>query len=249
MRIVALLGLLLAHAAAHATLTVLAAASLKEALDEAAAAWRAGGGEPTAISYAASSALARQVEHGAPADVFISADRDWMDYLEQRALLRPGTRVDWLRNTLVLVAPAAAAAAAPLPLAPGFPLAARLGGGRLAVGDPDHVPAGKYAKAALQWLGAWAQVEARLARADNVRGALNFVARGEAALGIVYRTDAAAEPRVRIVGTFPAAAHAPIVYPAAVLAAAARPEAARFLAFLRSPRALAILERHGFTAY
>lgn len=228
--------------AAHAAdrLVVFAAASLKNALDEIAALQAA---KPV-VSYGASSALARQIENGAPADLFISADLEWMDYLEREALLAPGTRRNLLGNRLVLVAPRAQ----PLQLepAPGFPLAKALGDGRLALAEPASVPAGKYAKAALEKLGVWPQVARRIAATENVRAALALVARGEAPLGIVYRSDAAAEPAVVVAGVFPADSHPPIVYPIAAVKGA-KPEAQAFLAFLAGAKARAIFERHGFT--
>ncbi|MEI7443499.1 MAG: molybdate ABC transporter substrate-binding protein [Burkholderiales bacterium] len=225
---------------------VFAAASLKEALDAAADAWAKRSGRRPVISYAASSALARQIEQGAPADVFVSADEDWMDWAEKRSLLRPGTRVRLLSNRLVLVAPAAGPMPA-LKLAPGVALAAALGSdGRLAVGDVATVPAGRYAKAALASLGVWPTVSGRLAQTENVRAALTLVARGEAPLGIVYATDARAEPRVRVVDTFAEASHPPIVYPVAVLAGARSSQAQPFVDFLRSPEGRAVFAAHGF---
>ncbi len=238
LRVFALL-LLLAALPAHAErLTVFAAASLKEALDEIISIYP---GKAIA-SYGASSMLARQIERGAPADVFISADRDWMDYLDRKSLLIPGTRRDLLRNHLVLISPASS----PVKLqpAPGFPIARALGNGRLALAEPGSVPAGRYAKAALEKLGVWPQVANRVAGAENVRAALALVARGEAPLGIVYRTDALAEPRVAIAGTFPDDAHPPIVYPAAAIAG--RTSGPAFLSFLSSPEAKRIFEKHGF---
>ena len=201
---------------------VFAAASLKTALDAIAAGWRSGDGGQATISYAASSTLAKQIENGAPADLFISADEDWMDYLEQRRLIDPKTRADLLGNSLVLIAPADRAEQ--VTIGPGFPLAAMLGDGRLAIADPVAVPAGRYAKAALTTLGVWRQLAGRVAAAENVRAALLLVARGEAPFGIVYRTDAAAEPAVRIAAAFPPESHPPIVYPMA-LTAVARPTA------------------------
>jgi molybdate transport system substrate-binding protein len=231
---------------AHAqTVTVFAAASLKDALDEIESSKVKRGGSKAVIAYAASSALAKQVESGAPADVFISADLDWMDYLEKRKLIRPASRINLLRNELVLIAPARSTIA--LSVAPNFPLAAHLGNGRLAMGDPDHVPAGKYAKAGLEALGVWPSVSGRLARAENVRAALVFVSRGEAPLGIVYRTDAAADKKVRMVSAFPASSHPPIVYPAAVPTTSRHVAAAeQYLALLKSAEALAIFRKHGF---
>ena len=242
----ALLAVALVVAAACAQaddrLLVFAAASLKNALDEAAASY----GKKVVASYGASSTLARQIENGAPADVFISADLEWMDYLEKKRLLAPGTRRDLLGNRLVLVSPVIN----PLRLEPsaGFPLAKALGSGRLAIADPQSVPAGKYARAALQKLGVWNEVAARLAPADNVRGALAFVARGEAPLGIVYATDAREEPRVVVAGVFPEDSHPPIVYPAALLRGA-RPGARELLDFLASPAARAIFGKHGFALH
>lgn len=242
-RVLCLLGLAFAACAAAAQQPlVFAAASLKNALDEVAALSRS---KPT-LSYGASSALAKQIESGAPAQVFISADLDWMDYLEQRRLVRPGTRRNLLGNKLVLIAPAASPVKAQI--APGFPLAQLLGNGRLATADPAHVPAGKYTKAALEKLGVWNTVSSRLAATESVRAALALVARGEAPLGTVYSTDAAAEPKVRVVARFPDGLHAPIVYPAALTSSA--PEtgaAAEFLALLASPAARSVFEKHGFT--
>jgi molybdate transport system substrate-binding protein len=236
----------LAAAAARAdTVTVFAAASLKESLDEAARAFEAREPHRVRISYAASSALARQIEAGAPAQLFISADSDWMDFVEARGRIERGTRMTLLGNSLVLIAPAASAAS--LRIEPRFALAAALQGGRLAIADPVTVPAGKYARASLERLGAWKDVQGRLAPAENVRAALAFVARGEAPLGIVYRTDALADPEVRIVDEFPPATHPPIVYPMALVAPSTA--AARELrAFLASPAARGIWMRHGFKA-
>lgn len=235
MRWLALFCLLISmNASGQDRLLVFAAASLKNALDEANAAY----GAPVVASYAASSALARQIERGAPAQVFFSADTDWMDYLERKNLLQPGSRRDVLRNRLVWVVPASAAMPADPPSALGA-------SGRLALADPQHVPAGKYAKAALVNLGLWSHLHKRVAAAENVRAALALVARGEAPLGIVYETDAQAEPKVRIAGRIDAGLHAPIVYPAAALRGAT-PAATRYLDFLGSPRAAAIFEKHGF---
>jgi molybdate transport system substrate-binding protein len=231
-----LLALALAAGAAHAQQPVLvfAAASLRNALDEVNAATAS----RVTVSYAASSALARQIEAGAPAQVFISADIEWMDYLEKRALLQPGTRRDLLGNRLVWIVPAAAAT-------PARPLEA-LGTGRLALADPQHVPAGKYAKAALEKLGSWAAVSGRIAAAENVRAALALVARGEAPLGVVYETDAKAEPKVRIAGRIDGDLHPPIVYPAALLRGAT-PAAAEYARFLAGPQARTIFKKHGFS--
>jgi molybdate transport system substrate-binding protein len=222
---------------------VFAAASLKNALDEIGAAYTARTGRAVVGSYAASSALARQIEQGAPADLFVSADVDWMDYLAERGLIQPATRVDLLGNGLVLIAPRGSDVR--VRLGPGLDLTGPLGDGRLAIGDPLAVPAGKYAKAALERLGAWPALADRLAPVENVRAALAMVAQGEAPLGIVYTTDAAVEPRVEIVATFPAATHPPIVYPLA-LTPTASADAAAFAAYLRSTAARALFEKHGF---
>jgi molybdate transport system substrate-binding protein len=228
-----------------APLTVFAAASLKESLDEAATAYERGGGAAVRVSYAASSALARQIEQGAPADVFVSADLDWMDALQKQKLVDPASRRNLLGNTLVLVAPKDSKVR--VSLKPGVDLAALLGAdGRLALALTDSVPAGKYAKQSLVKLGAWEGVKSRTAEAENVRAALLLVARGEAPLGIVYGSDALAEPTVRVVGTFPADAHAPIVYPIARVAASAHPQAKTFVQWLQTPAARAIFARHGF---
>ena len=224
-------------------LVVFAAASLGDALTQVNAAFTAETGIQVKASSAASSVLAKQIEAGAPAEVFLSADREWMDYLEQRALLQPGSRYDLLGNALVLIAPRESTVR--LKIAPGFNLADALGQGRLAVGDPDSVPAGRYARSALMKLGVWSQVSGRVIGAENVRAALEYVARGEAPFGIVYRTDAQAEARVRVVDIFPADSHPPIVYPVA-LTRPASPLAARYAAFLRGDTARAIFVRQGF---
>jgi molybdate transport system substrate-binding protein len=223
---------------------VFAAASLKEALDDVAGSFAAGRAGRVDVSYGASSALARQIERGAPADIFISADTDWIDHVEQQGLAAPGARRNLLSNELVLVAPAASQAR--LKLAPGVDLAAALGKGRLAMADPESVPAGKYGKAALTSLGGWKQVETRVAATENVRAALALVARGEAPLGIVYRTDAIAEKNVRIVDTFPVDSHPPIVYPMVLLKRSSSPVARAFAGYLFTPDARAVFERHGF---
>lgn len=223
---------------------VLAAASLQEAMIAAADRWAAKGHARPVLSFAGSPALARQVEAGAPADLFVSADEEWMDRLAARRLLRPGTRAAFLANRLVLVAPASSRLA--LPVQPGFPLARALGAGRLAIADPASVPAGRYGRQALERLGAWPSVEGRLARAENVRAALALVARGAAPLGVVYATDARAERAVRVVGTFPAASHAPISYPIAVPASSRHPDAERFRRFLLSAEGKAVFRRFGF---
>lgn len=246
-----LAGLLLAclATAGHAAervVTVFAAASLTEVLEEIGKAYSAETSVPVRFSFAASSALARQVEAGAPAEVFASADQEWMDYLASRNLIQPATRVDIVTNSMVLVAPADSKVQ--LKIAPGFPIAKALGGsGRLATGNPDSVPVGKYARAALTQLGVWDSIAARVIPADNVRSALNFVALGEAPLGIVYATDARGNARVRVVDTFPAGTHPPITYPAAVTARGGA-DAADFVQFMRGARARAIFNRFGFGA-
>ena len=229
--------------AADRPVTVFAAASLKNALDEVGVAYVAKTRGAARFSYAGSPAIARQIEQGAPADIFISADSDWMDYLVGKRLIITGSRRDLLTNRLALIAPAEARTN--LKIGKGMPLAKALGAGRLAVAGPD-VPAGRYARASLVKLGVWDSVSGRLAQAENVRAALQFVARGEAPLGVVYDTDAKAEPRVKIVGLFPDASHPRIVYPAALVAGGRNPRAAAFLNFLSGPEARAVFSRHGF---
>jgi molybdate transport system substrate-binding protein len=241
--IVALGILALARIAAADTVTVFAAASLKDALDDNVKAYQPKAKDRVVVSYAASSALAKQIEAGAPADLFISADLDWMDYLEQRRLIKTDTRRNLLRNRLVLIAPADSKVS--VNIAPGFPLAAILGSSRLAMANPDAVPAGKYGKASLEALGVWKDVQSKVAAAENVRAALVLVSRGEAPLGIVYKTDAAADSKVRIVGLFPENTHPPIVYPVAITATG-NPYAEAFLNWLTRPEARAIFEKHGF---
>jgi molybdate transport system substrate-binding protein len=227
-----------------ADVTVFAAASLKEALDAQARQFAAATGNRVVISYGASSALAKQIEAGAPADMFISADLDWMDYLGERKLLRPDTRVNLLRNALVLIAPASSTSK--LTIVSNFGLAAALGTEKLAMANPDSVPAGKYGKRALMSLGVWNSVERQVARADNVRAALALVSRGEAPYGIVYRTDALADKGVRIVDRFPDATHPAIVYPAALVATSQSTAARQLLEYLRSASARATWEKYGF---
>ena len=227
-----------------APVTVFAAASLTDGLKLAAEAYKAKTGVSLTLSFGASSTLARQIEQGARADVFLSADTDWMDYLQKKGLIAERTRKDLLGNRLVLVASANAAPVSRI--APGFNLAAALGDGRLALADPASVPAGKYAKAALIALGVWDSVSAKVANAENVRVALEYVARGEAPYGIVYATDAKVAPSVHVAGVFPADSHPPIVYPAA-LTRTASPGAKAFLDFLSSAQARAIFEKAGFT--
>jgi molybdate transport system substrate-binding protein len=233
-----------AAGSASVPLLVFAAASLTDVLEEVDRAFTARTHIEVRASYAASSVLAKQIEAGAPADVFFSADLAWVDYVEKRGLVKAGSRRDLLSNSLVLIAPADSPVR--LRIAPRFDLVGALGGGRLATGDPDSVPVGKYARAALTQLGVWDGVAARLVRAENVRAALEYVARGEAALGSVYRTDAQAEKRVRIVDTFPADTHPPITYPA-VVTAGARAQAPQFVEFLASAEARQIFTRYGFT--
>jgi molybdate transport system substrate-binding protein len=242
--LVALLGLVL-PVRAERPLIVFAAASLKTALDQANQAFSAETGIPMRTSYAASSALAKQVAQGAPADVYASADVDWMDDLEARKLILAGTRIDLLGNRLVVIAAKDSPLSA-LALDPGS-FASALGGHRLALAETTSVPAGRYAKAALQSLGVWDEVRGHLAMAENVRAALRFVSRDEAPLGIVYATDATADPQVKIVATFPADSHPPIVYPFAATAIADAARARKYLDFLQDPSARAIFEKQGFT--
>jgi molybdate transport system substrate-binding protein len=226
-------------------IVVFAAASLAEVLQELGADFGKSTGIGVKFSFAASSALARQIESGSPADLFFSADLDWMDYLQARKLIQAESRRDVLGNQLVLIAPAASTLA--LKIAPHFALAAALGNGRLATGDPDSVPAGRYGRAALTTLGVWDQVADRLVRAENVRAALAFVERAEVPLGIVYKTDALIDKGVRIVDTFPADSHPPITYPLA-LTVGAKVVAAQFAAYLSKPAASAVFVKYGFTA-
>jgi molybdate transport system substrate-binding protein len=227
-------------------LVIFAAASLKNALDETAAAWVKETGKPAPkISYAASNVLAKQLEQGAPADLFLSADLDWMDYAAGKGLIRPESRVTLLANRIALIAPSDSTAT--VALAPGVDLSAALGQGRLAMGNVDSVPAGKYGKAALEKLGGWDKVKDKVAQADNVRAALLLVSRGEAPLGIVYTTDAAADPKVKVVATFPEDSHPPILYPVAVTKDSGNPDAAGFLTYLRGAGPKAAFEKQGFT--
>ena len=223
---------------------VFAAASLKNALDGINAEWEAETGKAATISYAASSALAKQIEEGAPADIFISADLAWMKYLSDKKLTNVATEKQLLGNSLVLIAPADTQAQAAI--APNFDLAGLVGDGKLAMADVMAVPAGKYGKAALESLGVWASVEGKVAQAENVRAALKLVAVGEAALGIVYASDAVSEPGVRVLGTFPEGSHPPIVYPLALTAASKNPDAAAFAQYLQSAKAAAVFKAEGF---
>ncbi|MBV9785500.1 MAG: molybdate ABC transporter substrate-binding protein [Acidisphaera sp.] len=236
---------LAARAAEPAPLTVFAAASLTDAMREISAAWQHTGQPPLRLSFSASSTLAREIEQGAPANLFASADEQWMDELDHRGLIASGTRRDLLANRLVLVVPAGGPS---VTIAPGFDLAGLLGpGGRLAVADPAHVPAGIYGKQALTRLGLWAAAEPRLAPAEDVRAALTLVERGEAPAGIVYATDAAVAPGLKVAGSFPASSHDPITYPFAVVKAGDTPEARALLDFLGQPAAEAIFHARGFT--
>ncbi len=228
-----------------APVTLFAAASATDAVNEIAEAYAARSGGSLRPVVAASSTLARQIAQGAPADLFLSANVQWMDHLDGQQLLQDGSRVPLLSNRLVLIAPADSPLR--LRLTPELDLARLLGDGRLAIGDPNHVPAGIYARQALENLGLWDQVADRLAQASNVRAALALVDRGEAAAGIVYETDAAISPRVRIVDSFPAAASPKIVYPLAIVAGHDRPEVRRVYEFLQSAEAAAIFSKHGFT--
>ena len=234
-----------ARLAAQETIVVFAAASLKNVIDDVNAAFSRQAGLKVVASYAASPALARQIEQGAPADIFISADRDWMDYAEQKQLIRPDTRTDLLGNRLVLIAHKNSKIAE-IAIGENFDIAALTGDGRIAIGDPRAVPAGKYAKQALEKLGAWAKTAPKLAMTENVRAALVFVARGEAPLGIVYETDARIEPQVKIVGRFPESSHAPIVYPVAMTLPATL-STLGYLDFLRTSDARSIFEKYGFS--
>lgn len=238
-----LLGLVLPGVARAEAVTVFAAASLKTALDEIAALYTAETGQKVVASHAGSSALARQIQQGAPADLFVSASPDWMDQLQDAGRIDAASRFDLAGNRLVLIAHDAQAA--PLDIGPEMDLSDRLEGGRLAMALVDAVPAGIYGKAALQQLGQWRAVAPHVAQADNVRAALALVATGAAPLGIVYATDAAVEPRVRVLGRFPDGSHPPIRYPAAAVAGRTG-EAAAFLSHLRGAAAQEVLARHGF---
>lgn len=231
--------------AADAGPTVFAAASMKTALDAVDAIWTAETGHSVTVSYASSSALAKQIEQGAPADVFVSADIPWMDYLDKKGLIDPATRTNLLGNALVLIAPAGTTET--ITIAPGVDLAGKIGDGRIATGDVASVPVGKYAKAALEKLGLWESVGPKIAGAENVRTALALVARGEAKYGIVYATDAKSEPKVTVIGTFPSDSHPPIIYPVAATKESSNPRTAAYLAFLKSDEAGKIFADQGFT--
>jgi molybdate transport system substrate-binding protein len=232
-------------AAAAEKVIIYAAASLKNALDAVNAEWQKEAGKETTVSYAASSALAKQIEAGAPADVFISADLAWMDYVAEKNLIKDDTRSNLLGNRIVLVT--GKQDAAPVDITRGFDLKGLLGGEKLAMGAVDSVPAGKYGKAALEKLGVWSSVENNVAGAENARAALLLVSRGEAPYGIVYKTDAAADKEVTVVGTFPEDSHPPIVYPIAITAESKNPDAAAYIEFVKSAEAAALLEAQGFT--
>jgi len=235
----------LAPAAFADDVLVFAAASLKNALDDAIAGYAKSGGGAVKVSYAASPALAKQIENGAPADIFISADLDWMNDVQKNNAIKPDTRSNFLGNVLVLVEPADSSQK--VNIKPGFPLAKMLGDNKLAMANPDAVPAGKYGKAALEKLGVWNSVEPKVARAEDVRAALLYVERKEAPLGIVYQTDAASDKGVKIAGVFPPDTYPPIIYPIALTAASKNPEAAKFLAYLRSDAAKPFFTKQGFS--
>lgn len=233
-----------AQVADHRPLIILAAASLTVALDEVTTAFAKREGVEVKTEYGGSSTLARQLEAGAPADIFISADIEWMDYASKKGLIRPESRVDLLGNNLVLIEPVGSTLT--LELKPGVDLAIALGGGRLAIADPESVPAGRYGKAALTALGSWDAIANHLVRAENVRVALSYVALGEAPLGIVYGTDAKSEPKVKIVAIFPPGSHMPIIYPAA-LTTKSQAAAGKLLEFLKAPQAWEVFSKAGFT--
>jgi molybdate transport system substrate-binding protein len=233
-----------AAASDRPSITVFAAASLTNVLQELGDGFTKTTSIPVRFSFAASSALARQIENGSPADVFFSADLEWMDYLQTRQLIQPESRHNVIGNRLVLIAPTDSKIK--LKIEPGFALAAALGKGRLATGDPDAVPAGRYAREALTTLGVWSNVADRLVRADSVRSALAFVDRGEAPLGIVYDTDALIDKHVRVVDVFPDNSHLPIVYPIALTSRASR-DAAKFVDYVRGPAGQVAFKAYGFT--
>jgi molybdate transport system substrate-binding protein len=246
-RLIILAALLMAFsppALAQPPLTVFAASSLRDVMDAQAAAFTRAGGPPVRFSYAASSAIARQIESGAPADLFISADSDWMDYVARRGLIDARSRRNLVTNRLALIAPADSKSQ--ITVRKNMDLMSALKGGRLAMAGPD-VPAGRYGRAALNNLGVWSSVEGRVVQADNVRNAMVFVSRGEAPLGVVYDTDAKVDPKVRIVGLFPDGSHPRIIYPGAVLKTSSHPAAGRFLTYLKSRAGQATFRRYGFT--
>jgi len=252
LRLFAVFGLLFAGAAAPQpalaadSLTVFAAASMRNALDAVDAAFSKASGVKVVAGYAASSALAKQIEQGAPADVYVSANIKWMDFLAQQKLIQPATRINLLGNALVLIAPKGSKLNH-VDIGKGFDIAKLAGDGHIAVADTKAVPAGLYAKAALTALGAWKAAEPKLAQAENVRATLAYVARGETPLGIVYSTDAKIEPKVKIVGVFPDSSHPPITYPVAAITGAKSQRCDRYLHFLQTPAAKAIFEKYGFS--
>lgn len=228
------------------SVTIFAAASTTNAINDIGNLFSDKGLGKVVTSYASSSTLARQIENGAPANVFISADEPWMNYLEEHKLIEPGSRCDLLTNKLVLIAPADSSISK-VEIGPGFDFMRLLGNGRLATGDPDHVPVGKYAKAALVTLGVWSALESKMARCADVRAALALVERGEVPLGIVYATDAAIAPKVKVIGVFPSETHPKIIYPVALVAGKATSPARSFLEFLKTPESKAIFEKYGFS--
>ena len=233
-----------AASAAEQPVTVFAAASLTDALKAAAATWQSKGHGPVVLSFGSSSAIAKQVEAGAPADIFASADEKWMKYLTDKSLVDTGTVDRPIGNDLVLIG--AADSNASIAIAPNFDLAGALNGGRLAIGDPKGVPAGTYAKAALTKLGVWDQVKDKIAQADNVRAALQLVSRGEAPLGIVYATDAKSDPNVKVIDIFPEGTHPPIIYPIAIMASSTNADAPALLAYLKSSATQSVFKDQGF---
>lgn len=244
-RVLTVVLLLAATRAAAQGVTVFAAASLTNAFTEIAKTYREKGGGPVRFSFAASSTLAKQIESGAGADIFASADEQWMDYLAQRNLIEASTRASHLGNALVLITPPSERR--PVAIKPGFDLAGMIGNGKLATGDPAHVPVGRYAEQALTKLGVWNAVAPKIARADNVRAALLLVERGEVPFGIVYATDAAASGKVNVAGIFPADSHTPVGYPFAIVAKRDRPEVRTFFALLGGPEAQAVYRKEGFS--
>jgi molybdate transport system substrate-binding protein len=234
-----------APASAADKIVVFAAASMKNALDNVDTAFTKETGKDVSVSYAASGPLAKQIENGAPADVFISADTDWMDYIAKKKLIKDDTRVNLLGNAIVLVAPKDKAKT--VEVKQGMDLAGLLGDGRLALGQPESVPAGKYGKAALEKLGIWSSVEKKVAGAESVRAALALVSRGEAPYGIVYQTDVSADPGVAVVGTFPEDSHPPIIYPIAITASSTNPDVKAYFDYLKSAKAVPFFEHEGFT--
>jgi molybdate transport system substrate-binding protein len=228
------------------TVTVFAAASTTNAVTEIGGIFSKRNPVKVRTSFASSSMLAKQIQNGAPADIYISANVKWMDYLEANKMIESGSRIDLLGNRMVLIVPVDSTLDR-IRIAPGFDLLSAIGQSRIAMGDPDHVPAGIYGKQALEQLGVWRAVEKHVARSKDVRAALALVERGEAPVGLVYATDAAITAKVKVVGTFPQTSHRPIVYPAAVVAGRRSPATDRFMALLRSPDAAAVFQKHGFS--